>query len=72
MTSYQKLKERVKELEQANNRLNNDIRALILEPESLRALHIKKMIHVNDNIERQLCFGSDEYNRFKSLLSYVS
>ena len=60
MTSYQKLKARINELEIKNKQLNNEIRHLVLYPNGIKALNTKNAVILNEKTNNQLLLGCGE------------
>lgn len=56
MTSYQKLKQRISELESENEKLKKDLRTLVLDGESFDAEKIRINVKFKDKFEKALMY----------------
>jgi len=57
MNSYQKLKEKIKELEDANLALKQDLYSVVMEPGSLKAIKTRTYTRMEAKVEKALMFG---------------
>lgn len=57
MTSYQKLKQRISELESEKEKLKEDLRILVLDEQSFDAEKIRISIKFQDKFEKSLMYG---------------
>ena len=60
MTSYQKLKARIKELEEDKKFYQSAIKSLVLNPHGIASETIKFHVRQQSNIDKQLLFGCGE------------
>jgi len=64
MSSYQKLKAKVRDLEANNNFYRDALKALIHDPNGVAAQEIKWISHQNRAIDNQLLMGSSHPKNF--------